>query len=113
MVLKLKTVTLPSLTTRVSGGGAVGSGFVNEVKFSNFEKVEDATVSLDTKDLVDTGILYKPYTIISGNVVAVQVQKNTNLKNSGIATSSIWGACISADYAAISGTKIGVVAEVF
>ena len=113
MVLKLKTVTLPDLTTRVSGGGSVGSGFVNEVKFLDFEKVEDATVSLDTKDIVNTGTLYKPYTVISGNVVAVQVQQNINLKNSGAPVSSVWGACISADYAAISGAKIAVVAEVF
>lgn len=113
MALKLKVVTLPDLTTIVSGGASVGSGFVNEVKFSDFEKVEAAAVALNTKDLVDTGTSYKPAAFISGNVVAVQVQKNINLKNSGIATSSIWGACISADYAAISGTEIAVTAEVF
>jgi len=111
MVLKLKTITLPDLTTIVSGGGAVGSGFVNEVKFSTFEKVEDATVALDVKDIANVGILYRPFTVISGSVVAVQVQKNTNIGYSGVAV--VWGACLSADYAAISGAKIGVTAECF
>ncbi len=116
MVLKLKTVTLPDLDTRVSGGGAVTSGFVNEVKFSTFEKVEDAAVSLDTKNLVDSGKSYRPFTVISGNVVAVQVQINTPPALTGGSGDTItrrWAACLSADYAAISGAKIGVTAECF
>lgn len=117
MVLKLKTVTLPGTT--VSGGGAVGSGFVNEVKFSDFEKVEDAVAQFDQKrDFASDANLYKPTTVISGNVVAVQLHimrvGGTAIGTvSGIVTSGLWTPCIAADYAAVSGATIAVIAEVF
>ena len=116
MVLKLKTVTLPG--TLVSGGAGVTSGFVNEVKFSDFEKVEDAAITfVPLKDTAGAN-LYRPSSVISGNVVAVQmnIMRVGGLAIgtvSGIVTSGLWTPCISADIDIISGAKITVVADVF
>ena len=87
----------------VSGGAAVSSGGIYELKFSEYEKVVEAQSTISTHRYSGDVVL-KLSNIISGNVVAVQAHKV------GAAISGVWAVCQSGDVAITSGV-ITVVAD--
>ena len=95
----------------VSGGAAVASGGVYEVKFGEYEKVVDAVPSIsESYDANRKDKVYRLSNIISGNIVAVQAHSMQVTAASGTATSGIWMPCLSGEVTHISGV-ITVIAD--
>ena len=95
----------------VSGGAAVASGGVYEVKFGEYEKVVEAVPSIsESYDGSRKDKVFRLSNIISGNIVAVQAHKMEVTAESGVATSGLWIPCLSGEITNISGV-ITVIAD--